>query len=147
MEETNFYSYMFAQAAESVAFDELVEVVDLSSPESIQRAFGAYLSDYKPPVSIKDELLEEKFRKHSKEGEQTSIRYELSIPGIEETIDGEELSAYLEDFLEKIGAENNSESGCRVDVSLSSDERGGEDIDIYIELTGKQIRTGKNKEE
>ena len=140
MAETNFYSYMFAQAAESVAFDELVEVVDLSSPESIQRAFGAYLSDYKPPVAIKDELLEEKFRKHSKEGEKASIRYEISIPGIDERVDEDELTSYIEDFLDKIGAENNSESGYKVDVSLSSDERGGDDIDIFIELSGKQIR-------
>ena len=55
MGETNFYSYMFAQSG-TVAFDELAEVVDLSNPESIQRAFESYLSDYNPPSDIKDDV-------------------------------------------------------------------------------------------
>ena len=147
MAETNFYSYMFAQASESVAFDELEEVVDLSSPENIQMAFLSYVSDYSPPIDIKEELVEETFKKVDNEDEPPSIRYEISIPGIEGEIDSDEFRAYLEVFLDRIGAENNSESGYKVDVSISNDERGGQDIEIYMELTGKQIRTGSNKEE
>ena len=146
MAETNFYSYMFAQAAEVVAFDELVEVVDLSSPESIQRAFAAYLSDNKPPIDFKDALLEESFRKTESDNAGHSIVYEVSIPGIEDTIDKDEVRTYLESFLDRIGAENNSESGYKVEVSISSDERGGEDLEIFMELTGKQTRTGKKEE-
>ena len=146
MAETNFYSYMFAQAAEAVAFDELAEIADLSSPESIQRAFISYLSDYTPPVDIKDALLEEKFKKSNAEDSPSAIVYEASIPGVEGMGRKEELQAYFEDFLDRIGAERNSESGYEVDVSLSNDERGGEDLDIYIALSGKQIRTGKKEE-
>ena len=146
MAETNFYSYMFAQAAEAVAFDDLSEVVDLSSPESIQRAFAAYLSDNKPPLDISDSLLEERFRKAETEDAPKSIVYELSIPGIDAEIEKDVLQAYLEDFLDKIGAERNSESWYLVDVSVTPDERGGEDLEIYISLTGKQIRKGKQEE-
>ena len=104
MGETNFYSYMFAQSG-TVAFDELAEVVDLSNPESIQRAFESYLSDYNPPSDIKDDLLEEKFYLSTGEGDkgdENHIRYDMAIPGMQEEIDKEELKAYFEDFLDKI---------------------------------------------
>jgi hypothetical protein len=146
MAETNFYSYMFAQAAEAAAFDALVEVVDLSSPESIQRAFAAYLSDNMPPINFNDALLEESFRKTESDNSGHSIVYEVSIPGIEDAIDKDEVSTYFENFLDRIGAENNSESGYKVEVSISPDERGGEDLEIFMELTGKQTRTGKKEE-
>ena len=145
MAETNFYSYMFAQATETVAFDELSEVVDLSSPESINTAFISYISDYTPPIEIKEELLNERFRKSNNEELPFSIEYEVSIPGIEGKIDQEAIRTYFEDFLDRIGSEKNSESGYEVDVSISSDERGGLDLNIYISLNGKQIRKG-NKE-
>ena len=146
MAETNFYSYMYSQAG-TIAFDELTEVVELSSPESIQRAFSSYLDDYAPPIDIKEALLEEKFYTSSGEGPDggdTYIRYDMSIPGVEEHVDAEALKSYLEEFLEKIGAVNNSESGTEVDVDLNDNERGGVDIDIYIALKGNQIQGKKN---
>ena len=124
----------------------LAEVADLTSPESIQRAFISYLSDYSLSIDIKNELLEEKFRKNESAENSSAIVYEVSIPGVEGKVRAEELQTYFEDFLERIGAERNSESGYAVEVSLSNDERGGEDLEIYLALTGKQIRTGKQEE-
>ena len=147
MGETNFYSYMFAQSG-TVAFDELAEVVDLSNPESIQRAFESYLSDYNPPSDIKDDLLEEKFYLSTGEGakgDENHIRYDMAIPGMQEEIDKEELKAYVEDFLDKIGAENNSANRYGVDVDTREDERGGIDLDIYVFIKGKQIERKKNQ--
>ena len=141
MTETNFYSYMFAQA-DNVAFDELAEVVDLSSPESIQRAFASYLEEFAPPAGIKDDLLEEKFYEspnEGKAGDETYIRYDMAIPGMKEDVDSDELKTYFEDFLEKIGAENNSENGYGAEIEKREDERGGIDIDIYLYIRGKQI--------
>ena len=141
MAETNFYSYLYEQAT-SVAFDELAEVVELSNPESVQWAFEAYLDDYAPPLDIKEALLEEKFYMSPGEGPDGGdqyLRYDMSIPGVAEPIDRESLQTYFEDFLEKIGAVNNSESASNVDVELLDNERGGVDIDIYIALSGKQI--------
>ena len=146
MAETNFYSYMFAQG-NNVAFDELAEVVDLSSPESIQRAFVSYLNDYEPPAEIKEDLLEEKFYlspEEGRSGEETYIRYDMAMPGIQDDIDSDELKAYLEDFLEKIGAENTSDNGFGVEVDKKEDERGGFDIDIYVFIRGKQIEAKKS---
>lgn len=145
MAETNFYSYMYAQAS-AVAFDELAEVVELSSPESIQRAFESYMEEYAPPLDIKEALLEEKFYMSPGEGPDGSekyIRYDMSVPGVLESVDAEGLKAYLEDFLEKIGAINDSRNSCIVDVDLTNNERGGTDIDIFIALGGKQIRSNK----
>ena len=142
MEETNFYSYMYAQSG-TVAFDELSEHVDLANPDSIQRAFVSYLNDYIPPLDIKNELIEETFYRSPNEGtngDETYIRYDMSIPGIEEDIDKDVLQNYFEDFLEKIGAENNSEDGCGVEIDTIDNERGGVDLDIYIYLKGKQIK-------
>lgn len=146
MAETNFYSYLYAQAT-SVAFDELAEVVELANPESVQRAFEAYLDDYAPPLDIKEALLEEKFYMSPGEGPDGGdkyLRYDMSIPGVAEPIDRESLQTYFEDFIEKIGAENNSESASNVEVDLLDNERGGVDIDIYIALSGKQIRQKDN---
>lgn len=147
MEETNFYAYMYAQAA-TFAFDELAEVVDLTDPQSIQRAFISYLSDFPPPIDgIRDELIEEHFRDNRTDIDKAkakTIEYEISIPGLDEKIDTEELKAYFEEFLEKIGAELNSESGYTVKVSVSDDERGGTDLNIFLQLKGKQVRTGAN---
>lgn len=148
MAETNFYSYMYAQAS-SVAFDELTEMIDLSSPASVQRAFAAYLDDYAPPVDIKESLLEEKFyssKGEGKGGDETFIRYDMSIPGVEGTIDAETLKNYLEDFLDKIGAENDSANVAQADVELQNNERGGTDIDIYIAIGGKQLTDGKKED-
>lgn len=147
MGETNFYSYMFAQSG-TVAFDELAEVVDLSNPESIQRAFESYLSDYTPPSDMKDDLLEEKFYLSTGEGDkgdENHIRYDMAIPGMKEEIDKEELKAYFEDFLDKIGAENNSANRYGVDIDTREDERGGFDLDIYVFIKGKQIEGKKNQ--
>lgn len=147
MGETNFYSYMFAQSG-TVAFDELAEVVDLSDPESIQRAFESYLSDYNPPSDIKDDLTEEKFYRSTGEGkmgDESHIRYDMTIPGMQEEIDKEELKAYFEDFLDKIGAENNSANGYGVEIDTREDERGGIDLDIYVFIKGKQIAGKKNQ--
>ena len=146
MEETNFYSYMFAQSG-VVAFDELAEVVDLSNPESIQTAFVSYLDDYAPPLDIKEELLEEKFYRspnEGKNGDEDLVRYDMEIPGIREKVDGDELKTYLEDFLEKIGAENTSGNGYGVEVDVREDERGGMDLDIYVYIKGRQIAEHKN---
>ena len=54
MEETNFYAYMYAHAA-TFAFDELAEVVDLTEPKSVQRAFEAYLKEYSNQGEHSDE--------------------------------------------------------------------------------------------
>lgn len=146
MAETNFYSYMYAQAS-AVAFDELAEVVELSNPESVQRAFESYLEDYSPPLDIKEALLEEKFYMSPGEGPDGGdkyLRYDMSIPGVVEQVDKEGLQSYFEDFVEKIGAVSNSESTSDVEVELLDNERGGVDIDIYIALSGEQIRK-KNK--
>ena len=145
MGESNFYSYMFAQSG-VVAFDELAEVVELSNPDSIQRAFVSYLEDYTPPIDIKDALLEEKFYlspDEGKYGDENHIRYDMSIPGMDGDIDIEELKSYFEDFLDRIGAENNSESGYGVEVDTTDNERGGVDLNIYIYLRGKQIAEHK----
>ena len=141
MAETNFYSYMYSKAS-SVAFDELAEVVELSNPESVQRAFESYLEDYSPPLDIKESLLEEKFYMSEGEGPDGGdkyLRYDMSIPGISEPIDKEGLQSYLEVFVEKIGAVNNSENSSNVEVELLDNERGGVDIDIYIAISGKQL--------
>lgn len=141
MGETNFYSFLYAQSG-VVAFDELAEVVELWNPESIQRAFVSYLNDYKPPLDIKEDLLEEKFYRspdEGKMGDETFIRYDMAIPGMQEEISAEELQTYFEDFLEKIGAENNSANGYGVEVDTRDNERGGTDLDIYIYIKGKQI--------
>lgn len=142
MAETNFYSYMYAQAS-AVAFDELAEVVELNNPESVQRAFESYLSDYTPPLDIKEALMEEKFYSSSGEGddgEQTYVRYDMSIPGIEENIDVDGLKAYFEDFLDKIDAKNDSHNIANVEVELLDDERGGKDVSIYIAIGGEQTQ-------
>lgn len=142
MAETNFYSYMFSQAS-SVAFDELSDVVDLSDPESVQRAFESYLKDYTPPYDLKEALLEEKFYlspEEGPEGTDTYLRYDMAIPGVAEPVDVESLKAYLEDFVDKIGGINNTENMSEVDVELLDNERGGVDINIYIALGGKQIK-------
>lgn len=141
MADTNFFSYMFSRAG-SVAFDELSEAVDLSNPESIQAAFVSYLEDYPPPADIKGDLLEEKFYKSPEEGDggdETYIRYDMAIPGMKEDVDPGEVSVYLENFLEKIGAENGAGNGCGVEVTSGGDERGGIDLDIYVFIKGKQI--------
>ena len=141
MGESNFYSYLFAQSG-VVAFDELAEVVELSNPDSIQRAFVSYLDDYAPPIDIKDALMEERFYlspDEGKNGDEKQIRYDMSIPGMDGDIDIDELKSYFEDFLEKIGAENNSESGYGVEIDTTDNERGGVDLNIYIYLRGKQI--------
>lgn len=146
MSEPNFYSYMYSQAG-TVAFDELAEVVELSNPESVQRAFESYLEDYSPPYDIKEALLEEKFYMSPGEGPDggdTYLRYDMAIPGVAEPIDAESLKTYFEDFVEKIGGVNNSESSSNVEVELLDNERGGVDIDIYIALGGKQIRKQKD---
>ncbi|MBO6031846.1 MAG: hypothetical protein J6Q22_10435 [Prevotella sp.] len=146
MQETNFYSYLYAQSG-VVAFDELVEVVELWNPDSIQRAFSSYIEDYPPPFGIKDELMEEKFYRSPDEGrngDETYIRYDMSIPGLEGEVNADELQSYLEDFLDKIGAENNSENGYGVEVDVANNERGGADVDIYLYLKGKQIVEHKN---
>lgn len=142
MAETNFYSYLFSQAG-AVTFDELAEVVELSSPESVQRAFELFLDDYSPPFDMKDALKEEKFYKspgEGKDGSDTYLRYDMSIPGVTEKIDVEALKTYFEDFLEKIGVLNNSENISEVDVDLTDDARGGVDVNIYIAIGGKQIK-------
>ena len=142
MEETNFYAYMYAHAA-TFAFDELAEVVDLTEPQSIQRAFEAYLTDTKPPLDIKEALLDERFYispEEGKYGDETFIRYDMLVPGIEEKIDIEEFKKYFEDFLDRIGAENSGDNGYEVDISTSDNERGGVDLDIYIAIKGKQIK-------
>lgn len=141
MGETNFYSYLYAQSG-VVAFDELAEVVELWNPDSIQRAFVSYLNDYEPPLDIKEDLLEEKFYRSPDEGsggDETFIRYDMSIPGMNEDISAEEIQTYFEDFLERIGAENNSANGYGVEVDTRDNERGGTDLDIYIYLKGNQI--------
>ena len=146
MAESNFYSYLYSQAG-TIAFDELVEVVELSNPESVQRAFESYLEDYSPPYDIKEALLEEKFYMSPGEGPDggdTYLRYDMAIPGVAEPIDAESLKSYFEDFVEKIGGVNNSESSSNVEVELLDNERGGVDIDIYIALSGKQIRKQKD---
>ena len=145
MGETNFYSYMYAQSG-VVAFDELAEVVELSNPESIQRAFVSYLNDYALPLNIKEDLLEEKFYLSPDEGrmgDEKYIRYDMSIPGLEEDIDAQALHDYFEDFLEKIGAENSSSNGYGVEIDTKEDERGGIDLDIYVYIKGKQIEEHK----
>ena len=141
MGETNFYSYLFAQSG-AVAFDELAEVVDLSSPENINRAFVSYLNDYAVPLDIKEDLLEEKFYRSSDEGRNGNeeyIRYDMAILGMKDDVDIEALKTYFEDFLEKIGAENDSGNGCGVEVDTRDDERGGIELDIYVYIKGKQI--------
>lgn len=145
MAESNFYSYLYSQAG-TVAFDELSEVVELSNPESVQRAFESYLEDYSPPYDIKEALLEENFYMSPGEGPDggdTYLRYDMAIPGVAEPIDAESLKSYFEDFVEKIGGVNNSENSSIVEVELLDNERGGIDIDIYIALSGKQIRRPK----
>lgn len=146
MGEGNFYSYMYAQA-DLVAFDEFSEVVELSNPESVQRAFKLYLEDYAPPLDIKEALLDEKFYLSKDEGEDggdTYLRYDMSIPGVTEKVDKESLQNYFEDFVDKIGGQHNSESNSVVEVDLVDNERGGVDIDIYIALSGKQIKERKD---
>ena len=146
MADSNFYSYLYSQAG-TVAFDELAEVVELSNPESVQRAFESYLEDYSPPYDIKEALLEEKFYMSPGEGPDggdTYLRYDMAIPGVEGPIDVESLKTYFEDFVEKIGGTNNSENSSMVEVELLDNERGGIDIDIYIALGGKQIRKQKD---
>ena len=145
MAETNFYSFLYSQAS-AVAFDELAEVVELSNPESVQRAFESYLEDYAPPLDIKEALLEEKFYMSEGEGPDGGdkyLRYDMSVPGIIEPVDAESLKTYFEDFVEKIGGRNNSESASIVEVDLTDNERGGVDVNIYIALSGKQIREKK----
>lgn len=147
MAESNFYSYLYSQAS-SFAFDEIADVVELSNPESVQRAFASYLDDYSPPLDIKESLLEEKFYMSPGEGPDggdTYLRYDMSIPGIEEPIDIEGLKTYFEDFIEKIGGVNNSESASIVEVDVNDNERGGVNLDIYIALSGKQIREKKSE--
>ena len=148
MAETNFYSYMFAQAA-TFAFDELAEIVDLTDPQSIQRAFNAYLMDYKPPLDIQESLLDEQFRISPEDGsarEEHSIRYDILVPGIEENVDEDIIKEYFEEFLEKIGARNTPENKYEVDVSTSDNERGGVNLSIYIAIKGEQIQKLKKGE-
>ena len=146
MGETNFYSYLYAQSG-VVAFDELAEVVELWNPDSIQWAFSSYIEDYTPPYGIKEALLDEKFYKSPEEGtngDETYIRYDMSIPGIEGEVNADEIQSYLEEFLDKIGAENNSDNGYGAEVDVTDNERGGTNIDIYVYLKGKQVAEPKN---
>lgn len=146
MGETNFYSYLYAQSS-VVAFDELADVVDLSNPSSVQTAFEAYLRDNNPPLDIKEELVEEKFYASPDEGrngDETHIRYDMTVPGMTEDISKEELKEYFEDFLERIGAENDSENGYGVEIDTVDNERSGVDLNIYIYIRGKQVKTEKD---
>ena len=142
MEETNFYAYMFSNSG-VIAFDELAEVIELSNPDSIQMAFVSYLDDYPPPLDIKEELAEERFYRSPEEGDngnETHIRYDMSIPGLEGEIDKESLQNYFEEFLDKIGAERNADNGYGVEIDTTDNERGGVDLNIYIYLKGKQTK-------
>ena len=142
MIDTNFYSYMYSQAS-TVAFDELAEVVDLSKPETVQMAFELYLEDNIPPYDLKEALLEEKFYESDGEGtdgNDTYLRYDMEIPGVEDKVDTDVIKAYLEDFVERIGGKNDADSKSEVEVELLDNERGGVDIDIYIALSGKQVK-------
>lgn len=123
-----------------MAFDELADVVELSSPASVQRAFASYLDDYAPPNNLREPLLEEKFYLASENDEKKSLCYTVSIPGMDEKVDVESIRNYFEEFLDKIGAENNSENSSMVEVDANEDERGGTNIDIYIAIGGKQIK-------
>lgn len=148
MGEPNFYSYLYSQSG-VVAFDEVAEVVELWNPDSIQRAFVSYLTDYDLPVDIKEDLLEEKFYLSSGEGdsgEEDFIRYDMAIPGLQDDVSTDELQSYFEDFLENIGAKNDSENGYGVEVDARDNERGGIDLDIYIFLKGKQIVEPKKQQ-
>lgn len=146
MGETNFYSYLYSQPA-TVAFDELAEVVELNNPQSVQRAFEAYLNDNNPPLDIKEELLEERFYASPDEGrsgDETHIRYDMTVPGMTEEISKEELQTYFEDFLERIGAEEDAENGYGVEIDTVDNERSGVDLNIYIYIRGKQTKSRKD---
>ena len=145
MGETNFYSYLYSQPT-TVAFDEIAEVVELSNPQSVQRAFEAYLADNNPPLDIKEELLEEKFFSSPDEGRngnETHIRYDMTIPGLTEEVNKDELQTYFEEFLERIGAENDSENGYGVEIDTVDNERSGVDLNIYMYIRGKQVKPHK----
>ena len=146
MGDMNYYSYLYGQS-ESVAFDEMAEAVDLTSPTSIQKAFEAYLTDNNPPMDIREALLEEKFYSSDGEGrngDEVLIRYDMSVPGMEEGSDIASLKQYFEDFLDRIGAENDAGNSTTVEIDETSNERGGMDLNIYIAIGGEQI---KNKKE
>ena len=137
---TNFYSYLYGQSG-VVTFDELADVVELSDPTSIQRAFESYLDDYAPPMDIKEELKEEKFYRspeEGKNGDETYIRYDVSIPGMEGEVDKDAIGLYFEDFLDKIGAEKKGDNNYEVEVEVTGNERGGVDVQIYVAVMGKQ---------
>ena len=138
MGETNFYSYMHA-AARVVAFDELAEAVDLSSPDSVQRAFEAYIEDSPPPYDIKDALLDERFYLSEKENGEQAILFNGTIPGVTSGIDRDNLQRYFEEFLDKIGVDNGGPT--IVEVDISDDERGGALVDVYIALVGRKQQT------
>lgn len=141
MAEGNFYSYLYGRVA-TVAFDELADVVDLTSIESVNRAFEAYLKETPPPFELKDAFLEEKFfaaRDKEQGSDVVAMRYELAVPGVEDDFSLEELKAYLEEFFDRIGAETSAENGAIVEVETSPDDRGGIDVDVYMEINGKQI--------
>lgn len=143
MGDTNFYSFLYSQ---TVAFDELADWVDLSSPESIQKAFETYLKDYPPPIDIKEALLEESFYRSPNEapsGEEDHIRYDMMIPGVKGDVDIEELKSYFDEFLTRIGVEETNEDGYGIELDLTGNERGGTDINIYIYIKGKQITPSK----
>ena len=147
MGDTNYYSYLYGQS-EVVAFDELAEAVDLTSPSSIQKAFEAYLTDNNPPMDIREALLEEKFYSSDGEGrngDEVLIRYDMSVPGMEEGADTALLKQYFDDFLERIGAENDASNSAIVEIDEISNERGGMDINIYIAIGGEQIKQRKEE--
>ena len=145
MAEENFYSYLYGHAA-TVAFDELAEIVDLSSVDSINRAFAAYVKENTPPFELQEAMLEEKFYASPNEGrngDEVFIRYDLDVPGLEEDCNAEDLKTYLEDFLDRIGAETGGENNAVVEVDTNPDDRGGVDMDVYVSISGKQIKPDK----
>ena len=142
MQDLDFYSYMYGSAVP--VCDELAGEVDFSNEESINKAFVSYLNDNPPPYNMKDCLLEEKFYfsdGEGKNGDETILRYDMDIPGMDEDADGEEIKKWFEEFLDRAGAQDGSkENSTAVEIEMKDNERGGQDCYIYVAVKGEQIK-------
>ena len=145
MSGENFFSYLYGTAT-AIAFDDVADTVDLSNADSINKAFELYVNENSPPYDLKEAMLDVKFYDSTDDGRNGAerfIRYDLNVPGLDDDFNSDDVKSYLEDFLERIGAENSADSSLVVDVETRPDDRGGVDVDVYVSIGGAQIRPGE----
>lgn len=148
MADIDFYSYMYGTVCPT--FDELAESVDLSDADSVNKAFAAYVIENAPPFGLKESLMEEKFymsEDDGDKGDETILRYDMEIPGIDEDAEAADIKRWFEEFLDRIRAEDGA-GGNRavVEVDVRDNERGGTDCDIYVAVHGEQVVPKETKE-